>query len=176
MAGSFCHNGVAVFLPAAIPLNDGCLKGNTFKAWYMECDVSRSGGEVPVVVAAAVAPTGLAALIADCLGQLLGLLLQQFIQRFFPAAANQFFQLPLDCFLIKLYNLLGHSLLSPFRMLCGDFILPESANYVSFLLFSFAQLIGPVDKSKKTAETHRGPSRTINWEIAKDGIYHPLEV
>ena len=40
-------------LPAAIPLNDGCLKGNTLKAWYMECDVSRSGGEVPVVVAAA---------------------------------------------------------------------------------------------------------------------------
>lgn len=35
---------------------------------------------------------------------------------------------------------------------------------------------GPVDKSKKTAETHRGPSRTTNWEIAKDGIYHPLEV
>ena len=29
---------------------------------------------------------------------------------------------------------------------------------------------GPVDKSKKTAETHRGPSRIINWEIAKDGI------
>ena len=27
-------------LPAAIPLNDGCLKGNTFKAWYMKCDVS----------------------------------------------------------------------------------------------------------------------------------------
>ena len=29
---------------------------------------------------------------------------------------------------------------------------------------------GPVDKSQKTAETHRGPSRIINWEIAKDGI------
>ena len=29
---------------------------------------------------------------------------------------------------------------------------------------------GPVDKSKKTAETHSGPSRIINWEIAKDGI------
>ena len=66
----------------------------------MECDVSRSGGEVPVIVAAAVATTGLAALIAGCLGQLLGLLLQQFIQRFFHAAANQFFQLPLDYFLI----------------------------------------------------------------------------
>ena len=31
---------------------------------------------------------------------------------------------------------------------------------------------GPVDKSKKTAETHRGSSRTVNLGIAKDGIYH----
>ena len=29
---------------------------------------------------------------------------------------------------------------------------------------------GLVDKSKKTAETHSGSSRIINWEIAKDGI------
>ena len=29
---------------------------------------------------------------------------------------------------------------------------------------------GPVDKSKKTAETHSGSSRIINWEIVKDGI------
>ena len=36
--------------------------------------------------------------------------------------------------------------------------------------------MGPVDKSKKTAETHSGSSRTVNLEIAKDGIYHPLEV
>ena len=87
-------------LPAAIPLNDGCLKWYTFKAWYMERDVSGCGGEVPVIMAAAVAPTGLVSLIAGSLGQLLGLLLQQFIQRFFHAAANQFFQLPLDYFLV----------------------------------------------------------------------------
>ena len=30
--------------------------------------------------------------------------------------------------------------------------------------------------SKKTAEIHSGSSRTVNLEIAKDGIYHPLEV
>ena len=29
---------------------------------------------------------------------------------------------------------------------------------------------GPVDKSKKTAETHSGSSRIINLGIAKDGI------
>ena len=34
----------------------------------------------------------------------------------------------------------------------------------------FTQFIGPVDKSKKTAETHHGPSRIINLGIAKDGI------
>ena len=41
-------------------------------------------------------PDGLAALVAGCLGQLFGLLLQQFIQRFFHTAANLFLQLPLD--------------------------------------------------------------------------------
>ena len=35
-----------------------------------------------------------------------------------------------------LYNFLGHSLLSPFRMVCGNFILPEPASYVFFYAFS----------------------------------------
>ena len=39
---------------------------------------------------------------------------------------------------------------------------------------------GPVDKHKNSAETHRGPSRIINWEIAKDGrkmtFCHPLKI
>ena len=42
----------------------------------------------------------------------------------------------LDNFLVQLYNFLGHSLLSPFECLCGNFILPEPASYVFFLLFS----------------------------------------
>ena len=33
--------------------------------------------------------------------------------------------------LIQLYNFLGHSLLSPFECLCGNFILPEPASYVN---------------------------------------------
>ena len=70
-----------------------------------------------------------------------------------------------------------HSLLAPFECLCGNFILPEPASYVFFIcFFQFAQLIGPVDKSKNSAETHSGSSRTVNLGIAKDGIYHPLEV
>ena len=48
-------------------------------------------------------------------------------------------------------------------LLPADFIQPEPAN-------NFAHKSGPVDKSKKTAETHRGPSRIINLGIAKDGI------
>ena len=66
----------------------------------MERNVTGGRGEAAIIVSAAVALTGLAALIAGSLSQLLGLLLQQFIQRFFHAAANQFFQLPLDYFLI----------------------------------------------------------------------------
>ena len=36
--------------------------------------------------------------------------------------------------------------------------------------------IGPVDKSKNSAETRSGPSRIVNWKTEKDGIYHPLKV
>ena len=38
--------------------------------------------------------------------------------------------------LIQLYDFLGHSLLSPFECLCGNFILPEPASYVFFYTFS----------------------------------------
>lgn len=43
------------------------------------------------------------------------------------------FDLVLDNFLIELYNVLGHGLLSPVECLCCNFILPEQA--VSFFLF-----------------------------------------
>ena len=101
----------------------------------MERDVAGGRGEVAVIVAAAVALTGLAALVAGGLCQGLHLLLQQLVQGFLHAAADQFLDLPLDNFLIQLYNFLGHSLLSPFRMVCGNFILPEPASYVFFFLF-----------------------------------------
>ena len=56
---------------AAIPLNDGGLKGDSFELGYLEGNVPGSGGEVPAVVAAAVALTLLVALVPGCLGQLL---------------------------------------------------------------------------------------------------------
>ena len=116
----------------------------------MERDVAGSGGEIPVVVAAAVALTGLAALIAGGLCQGLRLLLQQLVQGLLHAAANQFLDLALDYFLIQLYNFLGHSLLSPFRMVCRDFILPEPASYVFFYaLFNLHDLFTLSSKNRK---------------------------
>ena len=108
----------------------------------MERDVAGGGGEIAVIVTAAVALTGLAALIAGRLRQGLRLLLQQLVQGFLHAAADQFLDLPLDNFLIQLYNFLGHSLLSPFRMVCGNLILPETASYVFFFaLFNLRKLL-----------------------------------
>ena len=66
----------------------------------MERNIAGSSGKVPVIVAAAVALAGLISLVAGSLGQFLRLLFQQFIQRFFYTAANQFLKLALDYFLV----------------------------------------------------------------------------
>ncbi len=56
----------------------------------------------------------------------------------------QFLELPLDYFFVQLYNLLGHGLPSPFRMVCRDFILPELCKPCLFLSsFQFAKIIVP---------------------------------
>ena len=91
-------------------------------------------------MAVAVALALLIALVPGSLGQLLCLGLQQLIEGFFDAAAHQFLELPLDYFLVKLYNLFRHGLLSPFRMVCRDFILPEICKPCLFL---FAKPILP---------------------------------
>ena len=129
-------------LPAAIPLDDGRLEGHALEPGDVECNVAGGRGKVPVVVTAAVALTGLAALIAGRLRQRLRLLFQQLVQGFLHATADQFLDLPLDNFLIQLYNFLGHSLLSPFECLCGNFILPEPASYVFFYaVFNLRKLL-----------------------------------
>ena len=66
----------------------------------MECNVTGGGSKVAVIVTAAVALTGLAALIAGRLRQRLRLLLQQLVQGFFYTSSNQFLDLPLDNFLV----------------------------------------------------------------------------
>ncbi len=60
-----------------------------------------------------------------------------FNERFVYAAANQFFDLPLDDFLARLFIFRRYSLHSPLGMVCYDFVLPEFANYVLFYFFSF---------------------------------------
>jgi len=79
----------------------------------MERNVAGGRGEIPVIVSAAVAPPCLAALIAGRLRQRLRLLFKQLVQRFFHADARQFLDLPLDNFLVQLYNFLGHTTSSP---------------------------------------------------------------
>ena len=56
-------------LPAVIPLDDGCLEGHAFEPRHVERDVTGGRGEVAVIMAAAVALTGLAALVAGSLCQ-----------------------------------------------------------------------------------------------------------
>ena len=58
-----------LLLPAAIPLDDCSLEGHALKPGHVERDVAGGCGEIPVIVTAAVALTGLAALIAGRLRQ-----------------------------------------------------------------------------------------------------------
>ena len=87
-------------LPAAIPLNDGSLKGDSLELRHLEGDIPGSGGEVAVIVAAAVALALFVALISGRLGQFLRLGLQQLVERFLYAASYQLLKLPLDYFLV----------------------------------------------------------------------------
>ena len=56
-------------LPAAISFDDGCLEGHAFGPRHMERDVTGGRGEVAVIMAAEVALTSLAALVAGSLCQ-----------------------------------------------------------------------------------------------------------
>ena len=69
------------YSPAAIPLDDGRLEGYALEAGHVERDVAGGGGKVAVIVAAAVALTSLAALIAGGLRQRLSLLVQLYNSR-----------------------------------------------------------------------------------------------
>ena len=82
----------------------------------MECYIPGSGGKISVIMTATVALAGLAALVAGCLGEFFRFGFQKLVERLLHAAADQLFDLPLDYFLVKLYNVVGHGLLSPFRM------------------------------------------------------------
>src|SRR5699024_2602455 len=87
-------------LPAAIPLNNSSLKRDSLELGHLQGNVPGSGGEIPVVVAAAITLPLLISLVTGSLGQLLRLGLQQFVEGFLHAAAHQFLKLPLDNFLV----------------------------------------------------------------------------
>ena len=72
-------------------------------------------------------------------------------------------------FLVQLYNFLGHSLLSPFRMVCGNFILPEPACYVFFyaifnlrtlLYIIFPRAAGAVSRDRNRTEIGKPRRKT----------------
>ena len=73
--------------------------------------------------------------------------------------------------------------LSRLQFAAGIFLMRIPSDFYGLMVFLFLEQrcahftpggvpsrFEPVDKSKKTAETHSGSSRIINWEIAKDGI------
>ena len=63
---------------------------------------------------------------------------------FFYAATNRSLDLPPDYLLVQLYNLFGHGLQTPFRMVCANFILPDACKPCLFLSsIQFAQFILP---------------------------------
>ena len=76
--------------------------------------------------------------VADCEG-VYSTLIQLFLEQI------------LDYFLIKLYNLFRYGLLSPFRMVCRDFILPETCKPCLVLsFFQFAKIIVPYRAKRGT--------------------------
>lgn len=62
----------------------------------MERHIPGGGGQVSVIVTAAVALTGLAALVAGCLGEFFCFGFQKLVECLLHAAADQFLDLPLD--------------------------------------------------------------------------------
>ena len=104
----FFHAG----FPPTITLNNRGLKGDSLESRHLECNFSSACHQAAIIVPAPIALTLFIPLISSCLRQLFRFSLQKTIQRFFDASSHKFFQLPLDYFLVQLYNLFGHSLLS----------------------------------------------------------------
>jgi len=124
-------------LPAAIALDDGSLERDDLETRHMECHIPGCGGKISVIMTAAVALTSLIAFVAGSLGQFLSLRFQKLIEGFLHAAADQLFNLPLDYFLVELYNVVGHGLLSPFRMcVVTSFYQRPASRVYFFMLFS----------------------------------------
>ena len=82
--------------PPTVPLNNSRLKGDPFEFGYLESDIPGSGGEIAVVMTAAVALALLITLVPSRLGQFLCLGFQQLVEGLLYAATHQLFDLTLD--------------------------------------------------------------------------------
>ena len=103
----------------------------------MECYIPGGRGKISVIMTAAVALTGLIAFVAGCLGEFFRFGFQQLVGRLLYAAADQLLDLPLDYFLVELYNVVGHGLSSPFRMcVVTSFYQRPASRVYFFMLFS----------------------------------------
>ena len=101
----------------------------------MECYIPGCGGKISVIMTAAVALASLTALVAGCLGEFFRFgFQQQLVERLLYAAADQLLDLPLDYFLVELYNVVGHGLLSPFRMCVVTSFYQRPASRVYFFM------------------------------------------
>ena len=90
-------------------------------------------------------------------------------------AADQFLDLALDNFLVQLYNLLGHGLQSPFRMVCRNFILPEFCKPCLFFPpFNLRNLSDLLTKKKSELKVDAFSSDFQRTRGQKDSPDHPF--
>ena len=87
-------------LPTAISLDDGRFEGNALEPGHFQGNIRRSGSKIEAIVTAAIALVLFIALIPGSLSQFVRLCIQQLIEGFLYAASNQFFDFPLDNFLV----------------------------------------------------------------------------
>ena len=108
----------------------------------MQGNIPGGGGKLSVIMAAAVALTGLAALVAGSLGQFLRLCVQKLVECLLHAATDQFLDLPLDYFLAPCTMLLDMvcRLLSNVCMVTSFYQRPASRVYF-FALFNLRNLL-----------------------------------
>lgn len=106
----------------------------------LQGNISGSGGEVAAVVATAVALALFIALVPGSLGQLVGLCLQQLIERLLYTVPDQFFDLVLitSALSCTIFSDMVCCLLSEWCVATSFYL--RVANHVSFI---FAQLILP---------------------------------
>ena len=114
-------------------------------------------------------------------GALIGAMLGAVLMAVVSVPSNYFFVYPAY---VKVYGMPLEAIIGAYQAILGTIAeVPSSNALLNCLLvfnvpFTFwvVSRVGPVDKSKNSAGTHSGSSRTVNLGIAKDGIYHPLEV